>query len=228
MSEHSPAIAVTVGCLALYSLAANLVLEGAGQAIAAAGLTAGLLLLVRYEDVSIAELGLARRYRRAGLRWGIAVAAPVAAVIVVASLLPFSSQWFTDDRVATLNAGEVAVEALVRIPVGTALVEELLFRGVLLALLLRRYRDGPAVAWSSGLFGLWHVLPALGFAEANAGLGTGRGADVLAVAVTVIFTGLAGALLAWLRLRSRSLAAPVIVHGAVNAAALVAAWSVTR
>ena len=127
-----------------------------------------------------------------------------------------------------MSADELAEEALVRIPIGTALFEELLFRGVLLALLLILFRPGLAVACCSVLFGLWHVLPALGFADANAGLGSGGGADVVAVVVTVVVTALAGVVLACVRLRSGSLVAPGIVHAMVNATALVAAWSVSR
>jgi CAAX protease family protein len=228
MSGRWSALAVTVGSLAAYSLAANTVLDGAGQRVAAVALAVGLLLLARHGGVSLAELGVDRQHLRDGLRWGLGVALPAAAAIALVSLLPLARTFFTDLRVAELDAGEVAVEALVRIAVGTALFEELLFRGVLLGMLLGQLDLDLAVAWQSLLFGLWHVLPALAFADANEGLGSGGGADVLAVVVTVVATALGGAALAWLRLRSGSLAAPVIVHAAVNSTALVAAWFVTR
>jgi membrane protease YdiL (CAAX protease family) len=44
----------------------------------------------------------------------------------------------------------------------------------------------------------------------------------------VILTGVAGALLCWLRLHTGSLAAPVLVHVATNSFALVGAFVVQR
>jgi uncharacterized protein len=109
---------------------------------------------------------------------------------------------------------------LVVIPLGTVLPEELAFRGLLLALLGRRYGVLAASLLSSGLFGLWHVVPSLGGGTANATMASVVGADaagtVLRVVVTVVFTALAGVALCWLRLRSGSLLAPVLAHWTVN------------
>ena len=44
------------------------------------------------------------------------------------------------------------------------------------------------------------------------------------MAGAVVVTFLAGLVFAWLRLRSRSLVAPVLAHVATNGLALVAAW----
>lgn len=95
---------------------------------------------------------------------------------------------------------------LVVVSVGP-LVEELLFRGVLLSALLQRMRAGWAVAISSLLFACVH-LPDLGYfwyAIPNLAL--------LAV------------VLAWLRLKSGSLWPAVIAHGTNNLLAVVA-WFV--
>ena len=70
-------------------------------------------------------------------------------------------RWFADDRVRAESRREVAYETLARIPIGTALFEEVAFRGVLTGLLLRTMAAGPAYAVSSAVFGLWHVLPTL-------------------------------------------------------------------
>src|SRR4030095_13217216 len=113
-----------------------------------------------------------------------------------------------------------AVEVLVVISLGTVLPEELAFRGLLLALLGRRYGVLAGILLSSGLFGLWHVVPSLGGGTTNAPIASVVGADaagmVARVVVTVGFTSLAGALLCWLRLRSGSLLAPILAHWTVN------------
>jgi uncharacterized protein len=73
---------------------------------------------------------------------------------------------------------------------------------------------------SSGLFGLWHVVPSLGGGTANAAMASVVGGDVVGtvvrVVVTVGFTSLGGVVLCWLRLRSGSLLAPVLAHWTVN------------
>ncbi len=106
------------------------------------------------------------------------------------------------------------------IPVGTAFPEELAFRGVLLALLLRLTTRRGAVLTSSVLFGLWHVLPALGGSKANQvvedALGSGTAADVARVVGTVLLTALAGVAFAEARLRTCSLLTAALGHWAAN------------
>jgi membrane protease YdiL (CAAX protease family) len=116
---------------------------------------------------------------------------------------------------------------LVVIPLGTVLPEELAFRGLLLALLGRRYGVLAGTLLSSALFGLWHVVASLGGGTANATMASVVGADaagtVVRVIVTVVFTSLAAVVLCWLRLRSRSLIAPVLAHWTVNGLGVIVA-----
>jgi membrane protease YdiL (CAAX protease family) len=116
---------------------------------------------------------------------------------------------------------------LVVVPLGTVVPEELAFRGVLLALLGRRYGVRAGALLSSGLFGLWHVLPSLGGGAANATIAGVVGADAggmaVRVVVTVLFTSLAGVALCWLRLRSDSLLAPMMAHWTVNGLGVIVA-----
>ena len=195
------------------------------------GLTLALLVVIgltaRGSAMTLGDLGARSDRLRSGLRWGGAAGAGVVALTALAALLPGTRAFFVDDRVASTSAAEVAFEALVRIPIATALFEEVLFRGALLGLLLRQLRPDAAVGLSAALFGIWHVLSAAGFADANAGVPDGRAGTLLVVPVTVLVTGAGGALLAWVRIRSGSLAAPVIVHAAINSCALVAAWFVS-
>jgi uncharacterized membrane protein len=67
--------------------------------------------------------------------------------------------------------------ALVVVPLGTVLPKELAFRGLLLALLGRGHGVRAAALMSSGLFGLWHVLPSLGGGVANAAIAGAVGGD---------------------------------------------------
>ena len=137
--------------------------------------------------------------------------------------MPFTRGFFDDERFVDLPAIDVVVEVGLRIPIVTALGEELLFRSVLLAVLLVGLSRGRAVAISSLLFGLWHVLTTIGDLDGNAAtddLSVWEAA--LGVLGVVVATGLAGAAFCWLRLRSGSVAAPWLVHTVLNASTYVA------
>jgi uncharacterized protein len=188
------------------------------------GLAACLLAIARAAGLAAADLGLARSAWPAGLRWGAAAAAVAAAAWALALLVPPVRQVLPDGDGAVGRAALLA--ALVVVPLGTVLPEELAFRGLLLALLERGHGVRTATLVSSGLFGLWHVLPSLGGGAANAAIAGAVGGDaagtLLRVAVTVCFTFAAGVVLCVLRLRSGSLLAPVLAHWAVNGLGVVA------
>jgi uncharacterized protein len=192
-------------------------------------LTAALLVAARGLGLSAAELGLARPALRPGWRWGAGTAVVVAAVLVVAVAAreyvgPVAT--LLGDQRAALPPDELRYHAAVRIPLGTAVFEEVAFRGVLFAVLARVLRPWTAVTVSSAVFGLWHVAPTivgLRINEVVPASPEGVGAIVGAVVVTSV----AGVGFCWLRLRSGSLLAPILAHWATNALGLLAA-AVTR
>jgi membrane protease YdiL (CAAX protease family) len=150
---------------------------------------------------------------------------PVGALLG-ASLVPGVADALVDPRAADLPAAELAWRTLIDIPIGTAVYEEVVFRGVLLGLLRTHASDAAAVTGSSALFGLWHVLPALTDREHNPVAADRHPA--VTVGATVAATTLAGAWLAHLRLRTGSLLAPVVAHAATNVAGLWAATIADR
>jgi membrane protease YdiL (CAAX protease family) len=179
---------------------------------------AGVLLLVaRSAGLTWHDLGLSNRRLRRGLVIGIAAAAAVALVYGAAMAVPAVRAALVDERAAVPLAAVLFV-ALVRIPLGTVVLEELAFRGVLPALVGGGWWRATLV--SSGLFGLWHVLPSLGSASAvTATLGTSG-----AVVGTVLFTAAAGVVFrAWQRW-SGHLVTPMLLHVATNSLGVVVAW----
>jgi len=173
-----------------------------------------------------AELGLDHRDLASGALVGLAAAVPAIVGVGALAAIPSGRRLFAHDRASTSGGADFAYELLVRIPIGTAAAEEVLFRGALLALLLRRHDPVTALAWSSALFGLWHIPPTVRDARDHPSLGprlaAGRGRHSAAVVAVVGATAVAGVVFAALRLRSRSVLAPVIAHAALNAAAFVA------
>ena len=160
------------------------------------------------------------------MKTGLAAALPIVAGVGAAVAIPQTRRLLADDKITGTGRAEAAFETLVRIPLETALAEEVIFRGVLLGLGLRSRSRIGAVASSSIWFGLWHVYPTLG------SLARGGGGGVVgdrphhvggATAGVVAATAGAGALFAALRLRSGSVAAPVIAHAALNMAAFAGA-----
>jgi uncharacterized protein len=219
------------GALLAWNAAVNRVVPSPAYVpanLAAAGLS---LAAARQAGVSAAELGLDRRRAGRGLRVGLAAAAPVVAVVAIGAALPATRRFLVEDRRATTGgAGYALYHTLVRIPLGTAVAEEVLFRGALLGLLTQRHPRARAVAVSSVLFGCWHVLPtldtmALNPLGATVGDRAGTGGAVLA---SVAVTALAGLGLSWLRFRGDSVVAPVVAHAALNSSTFAAARLVSR
>ena len=182
-----------------------------------------LLLLVafvwwarRSAQLSWDALGLDPRQLRRGLRIGAIAVLIVAAGIAVLLAIPATRDYFDSDDVAGDSTALHWLMPLVIIPLGTALFEETLFRGVLLGTLLQTSTQRIAVVVSSVVFGLWHLVP-----EISAGAGVGE------IIGTVAFTTAVGVLFAVIRLWARHLAAPVLTHTATNSFAYVAALIVS-
>ena len=156
---------------------------------------------------------------------GIGAAALVGAGWIVVATVPATRPVLNDKRITSLDGRAVAYQAAVRIPVGTVLWEETAFRGVLQAALRRILPETAAIAATSAVFGVWHIRPTLQALRVN-GLASNRGQATARVAAGVAATAAGGALLSWLRARSGSLAAPVLLHLATNSGGQVAAWAV--
>jgi uncharacterized protein len=189
----------------------------------------GAVLLARGSGLSWAELGLAPADARRGARVGATAAAPIIGAIVLGVGLPVTRQLFVDERIVAATRRQALFDVLVRIPIATAVAEELLFRSALLGVASRRRSQAAAVVGTSIAFGAWHVAPALQGHRANAAgaeLAARVGGAPAAVVATVAVTAGAGVALATLRARSRSVVAPIVAHAALNTVAFLAArWA---
>jgi membrane protease YdiL (CAAX protease family) len=223
---------VTVALLAFSNIMSNRVLSDTWYVPWNLAMAALLLALAfgpghRRAD----QLGLARRDLGSGLRWGAVLLAAVALVYVVAVVLPPTHGLFHDRRVGEVGVGTMLFAALVRIPLGTVVLEEVAFRSVLPAL-FGASRGRWRAAWAASmLFGLWHVLPAWHLNKVNPVASTafaGASGQAIAVSFGVIGTAAAGMFFCWLRYRSRSVIAPAMLHLATNSLGYLVAWFVWR
>jgi uncharacterized protein len=189
-----------------------------------AALTAVAILAVgRQSGLDWKDIGLARTTWKRGLLWALCGFALVAAIYAVILLTPLDV--LLDDSRYDDGWAKAWVTALIVVPLGTVLWEELAFRGVLWGQLRSRWSTQTATIVSSLLFGIWHALPALRFADSNESVTTvsdGAGTTVGTVIVTVLLTGLGGAVLCELRRRSDSLLAPIGLHWAINGLGVLA------
>lgn len=187
--------------------------------------TIALLWLARAIRLTTGELGLQREGVPAGMKWGIAAGLVVGVVLVLGAAIPATRPLFDDARTSGIGIGLVAYRALIRIPLGTVLLEEVAFRSVLLAAWRRAASLPSAVIGSSVVFGLWHIRPAIDLLAANDIAADGP-ARVFAVLGAVAATFVAGIAFCWLRIKSGSLLAPVLAHTAANSLATVLAYLV--
>lgn len=165
------------------------------------------------------DLGLARDRIKSGLKLGLLTVIPIAAVIAAGLAIPWTREFFRDSTILNASTPAALYQGLVRIPFGTALAEELIFRGALLGLFLQRHRPWVAVLMSSAVFGFWHVLPTLNSLGTNPGAAATAGSTLLqggAVLLVVVATGAGGAIFCALRLRSGSVLAPWLTHASLN------------
>jgi uncharacterized protein len=197
----------------------------AGRTAARFGAAGALLGIARAAGVSRAGLGLGRNELRNGLRTGVMAGGCAAAAVFAGAALPATRGFFLDERAAQAAGRRALAAGLARITFAAVPPEELIYRSALLGLWLGEGRQASAVAWSSAIFGVSHILPTLSTMNQTAldrHLADRPLRQAAFVAGNVAATGAAGAVFCWLRLRSGSVLAPLLAHAALNDAALIA------
>jgi CAAX protease family protein len=216
---------LTVGVLVLFSLGRTFHVlgpEGLGVGL----LITALLLIAWGNGATAADLGLGRSDVWAGLAYGAGACGVVLLVLIVAAVIPATNGFLHDSR-AHIGGVRLLFELGVSIVLLTAIPEELAFRGVLLGSALKLWGPWRASLITSALFGLWHIAPTLGTMSDNhefRGVAASIGGEVLLVLGAIAVTSVAGLVFCWLRLRSKSLIAPIMAHAATNGLALTVAW----
>jgi membrane protease YdiL (CAAX protease family) len=232
--ERRAAVVLLVGVLAVIlaaNLATNLLPARWYVPVCVLGSVA-VLVLGALDGLSAAELGIAAGTLLPGLLWAALLVAAVVLVYAAGAAWPRSRKAFADQRAMNAGGPEIAFRLFVAIPFGTVLLEESAFRGVLFGMLENRGGTGWAIAVTSALFGLWHVLPARVMHrshDAMAGtFGHGSRGRALAIAGTVLFTAAGGVVFAVLRVWTGSLLPPIGLHWALNGMGVALAWWLAR
>jgi uncharacterized protein len=196
------------------------------------GCSVVLIAIGLLDGCSWTDMGLGRLYLLSGVLWGGLCILVIALVYFIGSLMRRTRTAFHDERMSGLSASGVLFQALVEVPLGTVLLEEIAFRSVLFAMLARRFGLVWAIVFSCIAFGLWHVLPSIGTHEQNPALGSvvgeGRRGNVLAVLFSVVSTGISAIVFLFLRLVSGSVLAPMGLHWGTNGLGYAFSWVLIR
>lgn len=210
--------------LGSYNVIQNLLLPKRWYVRANFCLSAFLVALARGSGISWAEMGLNRSQLRDGMRLGIRVSSLAAVMLPVAMRSEGFRRVLLDDRLTDVTPEEIMHRVLVRFPLGTAMFEELAFRGVLPAV-VRRQENGKHADWTAAAaFAIWHLIPTWQTVGANStGRDLPRSAKLGLTFAGSIGAGLAGIGFSALRSRSGSLTTPWLSHSAFNSLALLAA-----
>lgn len=174
--------------------------------------------------LSLPDMGLSFRQLLEAIPITLAISAVIAGVIYLSTRISWLRHIFSGAPLAGGTRKQIAYAVGVRIPLSTALLEEVLFRGVLLGLLLNDHSAIVAVVISAVIFGIWHIFPTVAQMEHNKALASllQRRQRVGMVVGTVATTTLAGIAFNLLRLWTGSLFTPWFVHWVINGSATLA------
>ena len=212
--------------LLVYNVARGIGTFGSFDDASAILLLAAFVAIALMARLTAIDLGLARIDTHRGAAYGIAALLISAALLVIGALIPATSDFFQDSR-GDMSGQRILLEIAIPIFLLTVIPEEFAFRGVLLASGRELWGDRGATFMTSVLFGLWHISPTLGTMSQNRRFDNATATmevTVVLIAGSVLVTFVAGLVFSWLRLRSRSLLAPVVAHLSTNGVALVLAW----
>jgi len=204
----------------------NLVLPVWAYPLCGLVVVAALLAVARWSGLRARSIGLDSRHLRRPAIFGLVGLAAIGLVFGVAVAIPALRGLFSGGRLETLGIGTLLWVTLIRIPLGTVLLEEIAFRGVLPALLGAgdRWRWRPVLV-AAALFGLWHAFPSMALLQNDTVGSAFSGVPIVVVSLlTMLAAAVAGVALHWWRHTGRGLLAPMLVHLATNSGGVLIAW----
>jgi membrane protease YdiL (CAAX protease family) len=193
-----------------------------------ANLLAALATIVfgLFLGLSLSQMGLTLSGVKTIILISVAATGAIFLGTFAVSFLPFLRHIFLGESFANARVRTVFFEAGFRIPLGTALVEEILFRGVLLGMLLQSYSPLTSSIIAAIVFGLWHIAPSINSIESNTAVQERLRSKSLhakgSVAGIVLVTFAAGFFFNWLRILSGTILTTWLVHWAINSSGAVA------
>ncbi len=228
MVRADPAI-TALGAVAGYNLVQNFTVPDALYVPANLGAAAGFVAFGKRSGLSLDMMGLGKSQIGSGLTAGSVAAGAIGMGLRQVAGRPRLRHRMLDERARGDSPAGAVYRAAVRFPLGTALFEEVVFRGVIDGLWRRR---GHKAAWlaSAMAFGAWHLVPTYrDFPKMAVTRSPTVGKRVLAALGGAVVTGLSSVGFTMLRERSGSVLAPWLAHTAFNTGSYLLArhaWTV--
>lgn len=135
-------------------------------------------------------------------------------ILYASTKITFFRNFYLSNGTSSMSRRKIIKETAWRIPMGTALTEEVMFRGVLLGAFMMVLDATWSVVWSGIIFGFWHAfgpLKAGGSIPAILKRTTGH----------IVATSLGGMLMGVLCLWSSSVIMPWLFHWTLNASGML-------
>lgn len=177
--------------------------------------------------LTVRDLGLSPRpvvgSALVGTLLSVVVAIPPVAFIALAPV--FNGGPVEVEGLTGRSGAAMAYFLLFRQPVGTALFEEVAFRGVLYGVWRRVGGDRAALLATATTFSLWHVV-ITSSTVADSGVVSNPTLVGLGVIVSLVGLFVGGLIFAYLRWHTRSIAAAVMAHWLIVAFMSIAVWAV--
>ncbi len=225
---HLIQLGLILGLVFYANIISNEVLSTAWHIPFHLGILGIALVIARAAGTTWTAMGLRPDRAMRGVKVGAIVMGIIALGIAIAIAIPATRELFEDERIIDATIGSVLFQAFVRIPLATALYEEVLFRGIVFGMLMRRHKPIVAGVLTSVLFGFWHILPTLDTIQTNPAGDAFSGAAGIAVAIfgSVLGTGAAGIGFLLVRLYANSTWAAVLMHIGTNSIAMLGSLTV--
>jgi len=174
----------------------------------------------RYLDLNHIDSGFTKKNLVKSLLFGLGIT-----FVVILSFLFFL--WFLPNLRLDLKAPridgisqELWWRIFVRIPLGTVLFEETLFRGIFYGYLIKKIRTLKTIVVTSLFFAFWHITPTFKVVSLNFQI------NLLALAIIFWLVGLLGAFIgglifALIRYRTNNIGGCLLAHCLINDLALM-------
>lgn len=213
------------GVILVYGVVLSKIIPGKYHWLSNSIFSVALLLIAFNIGLGVSDLGISLNYIPNGVLVAIMASIVILTIALVLATIPLLHQYFlSQSSILKSKTSQIAYQTLFRIPLVTALFEEFIFRGVLLAVFMSYNSNIIAMLYTSIVFGLWHIFPAINGMNANhydkhSGTGLLRYGFIT---TNVVATALVGGIFSWLRIISGSILAPWILHWTINAGGVVA------
>jgi membrane protease YdiL (CAAX protease family) len=190
------------------------------------GLNLGVLLVIwiigqRYLNLKPVEIGLTKKNLGTTLIVGLGLTfIVIVTFLFLLWLLPAVGLGVKGPRMVHGSPALLWLRIFFRIPLGTALFEEMLFRGIFFGYLIRSLSKVKTAIVTSIFFAAWHITPALKVARFNFRI------DSVLPGIGLVFLGLCGAfvagmVLAGIRAHTRNIWGSILSHALINTLTLV-------